>query len=107
MNETPDTAQRPAQPVVATGPLLGSEIWACAEYSDSESWHGPYGSREEAIANLFDYYGAQDGGYISRARPVQPGDDLADESWTFICIGEPEHIEPNVKDQQRRTKDSE
>ena len=23
MNETPDTAQRPAQPVVATGPLLG------------------------------------------------------------------------------------
>ena len=26
MNETPDTAQRPAQPVVATGPLFGQEI---------------------------------------------------------------------------------
>ena len=100
MNETPDTAQRPAQPVVATGPLLGSEMWACAECDDSESWHGPYGSREEAIANLFAYYA--DGGYISPARPVQPGDDVADESWTFICIGKPEHIEPNTGNEPRR-----
>lgn len=93
MSDSPDTAQRPAQPVVATGPLLGSEMWAYAHYSDSESWHGPYVSREQAIANLFSDH--EDGGYISQARPVQPGDDVADDNWTFICIGEPEHIEPN------------
>ena len=37
MNETPDTEQRPAQPVVATGPLLGRFVprWlaACAGWS--------------------------------------------------------------------------
>ena len=37
MNETPDTAQRPAQPVVATGPLLGRFLvrWmaACGGWS--------------------------------------------------------------------------
>ena len=27
MNDTPDTAQRPAQPVVATSPLLADRLW--------------------------------------------------------------------------------
>ena len=95
MNDSPDTAQRPAQPVVATGPLFGAPI-VCPVCGTE--W--PNDTEQGVSVSLY-------GRCIVCARDgeMHVGEICTERSRRYIAAGHPDPYSPNTKAEPRAQRE--